>query len=81
MKDCGGTVKIGTGRETSVLEIVEFLGKTSGKGPIDVRFEAGRDGEVRAMSLDSSRAEELLGWLPSVGIEEGLERTLLAMRS
>ena len=79
--ECGGTVNIGTGRETSVLEIVEFLGKSSGKGPIDVSFEAGRDGEVRAMSLDSSRAEELLGWLPSVGIEEGLERTLLAMRS
>lgn len=76
--ECSGTFNIGTGTEISVLEIVEFLGKASGRGPIDVHFEPERAGEVKAMSLDSSRAKELLGWCPSVGIEEGLEQTLRA---
>jgi len=77
--DFSGVLNIGTSKETSVLELVEYLGEASGSAPVEIEFEAARPGEVMAMSLDSSRAKELLGWVPTVGIEEGLKLTLSAM--
>ncbi|MGK2931367.1 MAG: NAD-dependent epimerase/dehydratase family protein [Solirubrobacterales bacterium] len=73
-----GALNIGTGKQTSVLDLVRILGEASGTAPVEVQFEPERPGEVRAMSLDSTKALELLGWSPSVGIEEGLRLTLRA---
>ena len=37
-------------------------------------------GEVLRSALDASRAREVLGWEPKVGLEEGLQRTLDSLR-
>jgi UDP-glucose 4-epimerase len=69
-----GAVNIGTGVETSVLELVDTLG-------VEARFAPARKGEVARSCLDVSRAAELLGWRAEVTLADGLERTLAAARA
>jgi UDP-glucose 4-epimerase len=66
-------VNIGTGTETSVLELIEALG-------VEPRFAPARKGEVARSCLDVSRAADVLGWRAEVTLAEGLERTLAAVR-
>jgi UDP-glucose 4-epimerase len=37
-------------------------------------------GETRRIYLDASKAQQLLGWKPAVGLEEGLEHTVAYFR-
>jgi UDP-glucose 4-epimerase len=63
-------VNIGTGTETSVLELAAALpGLETEHGPA-------RLGEVERSCLDPARAAARLGWRPRTGLAEGLERTL-----
>jgi UDP-glucose 4-epimerase len=71
----GRSVQIGTGEETSVLQLVETLRRVSGK-PLKVRHEPPRAGDIRRGVTDLSAAREALGYEPSLNLEEGLRRTL-----
>jgi UDP-glucose 4-epimerase len=73
-----GEVNVGTGRETTVLEIVDALKQLApeGSGPFDPRFEDSRLGEVERSCLDVSRAREELAWEAQVSILDGLRATL-----
>ncbi|HEX4804702.1 MAG TPA: NAD-dependent epimerase/dehydratase family protein [Conexibacter sp.] len=74
--DVNGSINIGTGVETSVLELAEaFRGLEGGASFAPVHAPA-RQGEVLRSCLDASRARELLGWEPQVGLADGLRRTL-----
>ena len=65
---------IGTGSETSVLEILNHLALILGC-PAKCQFEPPRKGEIRRSVLDSGRARKVLGWKPSLSVEEGLRET------
>ena len=67
-QDAGGAYNIGTGLETSVLELVDRLG-------LEPTFEPERRGEIRRSCLDASAARTALGWEARVTLAEGLERT------
>ncbi len=71
---------IGTGAGTSVNEVFRHLQKVTGN---DAPPEYGppRPGDVRHITLRSSRAKLLLGWEPEVGLTEGLEKTVAFMRN
>jgi UDP-glucose 4-epimerase len=73
-----GAFNIGTGKETSVLDIIEAL-SAHGEG-FGADHAPERPGEVRQIYLDTSRAKGELGWQAKVGLEEGLERTLASLR-
>ena len=75
-----GSYNIGRGVQTSVLDIVEELGAL-GDGSFQPEFAPERPGEVRHIALDPSRAREELRWEAEIGLSEGLELTLEAMRS
>ena len=77
--DAVGALNIGTGVETSVLDIVEVL-RALGDEPFDAEHAEARPGEVRHNALDPSRAREELGWQGKVSVREGLERTLASLR-
>lgn len=77
--ECGGAVNIGAGRETSVLELVEALGRLGGADDFEPEFAPPRPGEVRRIALDAGLAERELGWRPRVGLDEGLKLTLDAI--
>lgn len=71
----GTAFNFGTGREVSVLQLVQTVIEISGKDlEPDVRGEA--QGEIDRQALDASRAREVLGWRPEVDLTEGLRRTL-----
>jgi UDP-glucose 4-epimerase len=72
----GGAVNIGTGREASVLELVDVLAKLAGREDFEPKFAPARAGEVRRISLDCSLAGRELGWAPQTTLEQGLELTL-----
>jgi UDP-glucose 4-epimerase len=70
-----GTYNIGTGRETSVVDLLKAIGKVSGF-PSTYHQAAQVRGEVRRNALSWARAREKLGWIPRMTLDEGLERTV-----
>jgi UDP-glucose 4-epimerase len=77
--DVGGALNIGTGRETSVVDLVEALARIGGREDFKAEHAPERPGEVRHIALDFTRAREELGWSPKVGLDDGLERTLASV--
>jgi UDP-glucose 4-epimerase len=67
---------IGTGRETSVLELVELLRELGGVEDFEPEFAPPRTGEVQRIALDCSRAANGLGWRAATELREGLALTL-----
>ncbi len=77
-----GPVNIGTGRETSLLDLIEALNAVSDRGPLQrPEFAQERPGEVRRSCLDVRRARTDLGWQAEVGLRDGLERVLVSLRA
>jgi UDP-glucose 4-epimerase len=75
-----GPINIGTGRETSVLELLEALNEVDGRGPMpEPVFAPGRAGEVMQSCLDPSRARYELEWKADVDLRDGLDRTLAGL--
>ena len=67
----GGTFNIGTGKETSVNDIINRLAGISGKA-VKVKHLAAKSGDVKRTCLDNSLAVGVLGWRPKVGLEQGI---------
>jgi len=70
----GTRLNVGTGAETSVLELYAALREVTGFGPEPV-FAPARPGELQRIALDSRQAEELLGWRAAVDLASGLRHT------
>ena len=71
-----GPFNVGTGEETSVLQLVETIGKLSGRDDFEPDFAPRREGEVERTALAIDQISERLGWRPKEGIDSGIERTL-----
>jgi GDP-L-fucose synthase len=72
-------VNLGAGREVTIRELVEVIGRlTDYQGEI-VWDSSKPDGQPRRM-LDTSRARDLFGFRAQMRLEEGLERTIAAWR-
>jgi UDP-glucose 4-epimerase len=74
-----GPINIGSGEETSVLELAAALGHLGGTESFEPELAPPRAGEVQRISLDASRAERELGWRPATSLDEGLRLTLDAV--
>lgn len=75
----GLTMNIGSSTEVTVTEIVSTVSRVLGKDlhivedPARLRPEKS---EVRRLRADSSLAQSVLGWRPTVSLEQGLEKTI-----
>ena len=78
--DAHGPFNIGTGQQTSVLDLVDALGALAA-ADFDPVMAPERPGEVQHIALDYTRAREQLGWEPQVELRDGLERTLASVRA
>ncbi len=83
--DVVGSLNIGTGVETSVLELVEALREIGPDQEADdafaPEFAPARPGEVERVSIDPGLAGEKLDWSPEVKLGDGLARTLRSVDS
>jgi UDP-glucose 4-epimerase len=70
----GGVFNVGTGIETSVIELAEMLGRAAGEHP-RVEFAPKRAGELARSVLAAEKAAERLGWRAAMPLERGLAET------
>lgn len=67
----GRVYNIGGGSRVSVNQVLQMMGRVSGRRPIVV-LDAAQKGDMRHTYADTSRAHADLGFVPAVGLEEGL---------
>jgi UDP-glucose 4-epimerase len=73
--DEAGPFNIGSGVGTSTNRIFEILAQNCGHDADAVHGPA-REGDINRISLDATRIEKQLGWVPQVSLEEGLKSTV-----
>ncbi|MEE9196524.1 MAG: NAD-dependent epimerase/dehydratase family protein, partial [bacterium] len=66
---------IGSGRPTTVLEVAQLAAEVVG-GEVSTQEGTYRPGDIRHLWLDVAEARRVLGFEPSVDLEEGLRRTV-----
>ena len=63
------TINIGTGKCTTVLELVKSFENASGK-IVNYKYFQRRSGDLAAFAADSSKASKLIFWKPKLTIDE-----------
>ncbi|MBA3854897.1 MAG: UDP-glucose 4-epimerase [Gemmatimonas sp.] len=67
-------INLGTGRETSVVDLAQALMRAAGR-EVPLQHAPARPGEQRRSVVSIAKAGAVLGWTPEVGLEDGLART------
>jgi UDP-glucose 4-epimerase len=75
----GQRFNVGTGVETSDRQLHTAVAAAVG-APDDPEFHPPRLGDLKRSCLDSGLGEQVLGWRPLVGLEEGVRRTVQYFR-
>jgi len=70
----GGVFNVGTGRETSVLDLYEQCRRVAGS-EVEAAFAPARLGELQRSVLDTGLAADELGFTAFVDLEDGLRST------
>lgn len=76
----GGTFNVGNGERTTINEILAAIGVELGL-PARATYGPDRVGDVRDSLADITRAREILGYRPAVGLAAGLKKTVAWFRS
>jgi UDP-glucose 4-epimerase len=71
----GEVINVATGGRISLNELLKTMNRIVGTN-IEAVYREPREGDVRDSQADISKARRLLGYEPSVGLEDGLRRTL-----
>jgi UDP-glucose 4-epimerase len=75
----GGVFNVGSGIETSVVELHRLCAEAAGSDA-QPSHEAARAGDARRSVLDQTRATAELGWTAATPLREGIATTLAAER-
>jgi dTDP-glucose 4,6-dehydratase len=79
----GRTINLGSGREIAIGDLVKLIAELT-QQQVEIEQEEVRmrpqDSEVERLLADNRLAQELLGWQPTVSLEEGLRLTINWMR-
>jgi len=73
-KKIKGVFNIGTGKETSVIQLFQKINKIFG-GKIQKKHGPSKKGEQKRSCLDCRKAKKILGWQNKVELDEGLKKT------
>jgi len=76
----GEVINVATGGRISLNALLATMNRIVGSR-IEPMFEAPRAGDVRDSQADITKAHRLLGYRPSVSLEEGLRKTLAWCRT
>lgn len=78
----GCEINLGTGIDYSmgeVLQILKDLTNFSGNIEVDANRVRPNRSEVQRLTSDNSKAQNILGWTPSLDLKKGLEETVIWM--
>jgi len=67
----GRVYNIGGGSRVSINDVLELVGRVAGRRPL-ITVDPAQKGDMRHTYADTSLARAELGFLPAVGLEEGL---------
>jgi UDP-glucose 4-epimerase len=71
----GLVINVGSGKETSIRELVKKVGETTGR-EVDSLYNSNTSGGVSRMRADLSLAAQKLNYRPSIKLDDGLRLTL-----
>ncbi len=74
----GAVLNVATGGSETVDDLAETVGRLLDR-PVEKRYEPARPGDVEQSWADVTAAHDVLGYVPTVGFEEGLRRTIDAL--
>lgn len=77
----GNALNVAAGRRTSLLDLFHAIARLAGAPDVAPTHAPERPGDVRDSLAAIDGARELLGWTPQVDLEEGLRRTVEALRA
>lgn len=72
-EDCG-TYNLGSGTGYSINQVRDMVEQVCGH-PLPTAYRAARGMDVRSVVLDNARLREQTGWLPKVGLVNGIKQT------
>jgi nucleoside-diphosphate-sugar epimerase len=67
-------LNLGQDRMVTVDELLDLVAEAAGK-PIKKRYDTSKPQGVRGRNSDNTRLRQVLGWVPQVSLERGLELT------
>lgn len=73
--DFTGSMNVGAGKETTVVELFKILREVSGKSDVEEVHGPPKEGEQRRSQLSYELAKKILGWQPVMSLDEGLGKT------
>ncbi len=73
-------INIGTGKETSVLDLINKIQDSLGQ-KLQTEHASARPGEQKRSALAIKRAEEKIGFTPQVQLKEGITKTIQWFKS
>jgi GDP-L-fucose synthase len=73
---CGDAINVGSGTPVNVRNVVRLVLDAAGYSNATVAFNAGRPGTIRSRTVDCTKARQLLGFQPSVSLEDGIRDTV-----
>lgn len=79
LASAAGTFNVGSGSGHSLNQLCALVSRVTGR-TLDIEYLPGRAFDVRRIVLDIAAARDTFGWLPKVPLEQGVERTWLAMK-
>ena len=72
-----GVINLASGEEIAIRDLVKKIAAlTDTRSKVEIGALRYRPTEIWRMYADNSRARELLGWQPAVGLDEGLKLTV-----
>jgi dTDP-glucose 4,6-dehydratase len=69
-------INIGTGTSVDILTIAELILKKMRRPRSLLKYVGDRPGQVFRHTASISKADKLLGWKPTIELEEGLDKTI-----
>ena len=72
----GSAINVGTAEHVKIIELANLIFAQIGWHPREFNFDMSKPVGVFSRAADLSRSREILGWEPSVSIEDGLRRTI-----
>lgn len=72
----GEIFNIASGRPTTILELADLVKKATGKENIPIKFSDARIGDIKKSVADISKSKEMLGYMPTIELLDGLSEYL-----